>query len=128
MILVGLATPGRRRQAAGAGWGWGWPRVPDPEGRRRAAWRDGREGGDRATAGPPQPGQRLRGRAHRRSESEGAGESAPVPRPIGRPAVAEGGGELRFAPAEQAADEVRPGGAKGCLIRTGQAPIETFSQ
>lgn len=34
---------------------WRWPRAPDREGWRRAAWRDGRERGDRATAGPPPP-------------------------------------------------------------------------
>ena len=55
---------------------WRWPRAPDREGWRRAAWRDGREGGDCTTAGPPQPGPPLRGRAHQRSESEGAGVSA----------------------------------------------------
>ena len=79
-------------------WRWRWPRVPDREGWRRAAWRDGREGGDCPTARPPQPGPPLRGRAHQRSESEGAGVSAPVTRPTGRPAVAE-----------------EPSGAEGCL-------------
>ena len=42
---------------------WRWPRAPDREGWRRAAWRDGREGGDRATAGPPQLWPHLRGKA-----------------------------------------------------------------
>ena len=39
----------------------------------------------------------------------------------------QGAGESRFPPAEQAGNDVRPGGAKGCLIRTGESPIETFS-
>ena len=42
---------------------WRWPRAPDRAGWRIAAWRDGREGGDRATAGPPQPEPHLRGKA-----------------------------------------------------------------
>jgi hypothetical protein len=32
------------------------------------------------------------------------------------PPASEGGGELRFPPAEQAGDEVRPGGPEGGLI------------
>jgi hypothetical protein len=38
------------------------------------------------------------------------------------PPAPEGAGEPRFAPAEYTGNEVRPGGAKGCLIRKGQVP------
>ena len=44
------------------------------------------------------------------------------------PPAPKGGGELRFAPAEQAGDEVRPGGAEGDLIRAGQAPIQARAE
>ena len=44
------------------------------------------------------------------------------------PPAPKGVGELRFAPAEQAGDEVRPGGGEGGLIRAGQAPIQAGAE
>ena len=44
------------------------------------------------------------------------------------PPAPKGGGELRFAPADQAGDEVRPGGAEGGLIRAGQTPIQAGAE
>jgi hypothetical protein len=44
------------------------------------------------------------------------------------PPAPKGGGELRFAPAEQAGDEVRPGGAEVGLIRAGQVPIQAGAE
>jgi hypothetical protein len=102
---------------------WRLPRTPDREGWCRAARRDGRGVGDRATAGPPQPGPPLRGRAHRRSEREGTEESAPVPRPTGRPAVAEGpsgvGGRLATSSGQRGANRLRTSRKWGSSRLTG---------
>ena len=44
------------------------------------------------------------------------------------PPAPKGGGELRFAPAEQVGDEIRPGVAEGGLIHAGQAPIQAGAE